>query len=57
MTLVRIQGGQAVVAGLAAGTRVVLEGGTNLRPGDGFTIAAPAAPAAPVTAGTARSQP
>lgn len=48
VTLLRIQNEQAVVAGIASGTRVVLEGGGNLRGGDAIRIApeAPARPAA-----------
>ncbi|MES2259505.1 MAG: efflux RND transporter periplasmic adaptor subunit [Pseudomonadota bacterium] len=40
VTLLRIQGELAVVGGLADGTRVVLEGGGNLRDGDAIRIAA-----------------
>lgn len=34
VSLLRVQDGMAVLAGLAGGSRVVLEGGANLRPGD-----------------------
>lgn len=48
VTLLRIQDALAVVGGLAAGQRVVLEGGQNLKPGMAVRIAAPAlAKAAP----------
>lgn len=46
--LLRVQGGMAVIGGLAAGVPVVLEGGQNLRPGARVRIAADAAPAATV---------
>lgn len=42
--LLRVQDGLAVVGGLAAGSRVVKEGGANLRPGDAIGIAARGAP-------------
>lgn len=48
VTLLRIQDALAVVGGLAAGQRVVLEGGQHLKPGMAVRIAAPAlAKAAP----------
>ncbi|WP_158567981.1 MULTISPECIES: efflux RND transporter periplasmic adaptor subunit [unclassified Duganella] len=39
VTLLRVQSGMAVVEGVANGTRVVLEGGGNLRSGDAIRIA------------------
>ena len=39
VTLLRVQSGMAVIEGVASGTRVVLEGGGNLRDGDAIRIA------------------
>ena len=57
VTLLRVQGGMAVVDGVAGGTRVVLEGGANLRSGDAIRIAAPSATStgAPARASTSAS--
>jgi RND family efflux transporter MFP subunit len=45
VSLLRVQDGQAVVAGLAGGSPVVLEGGANLRSGDAIHIDNAVAPA------------
>ncbi|GJI90855.1 MULTISPECIES: efflux RND transporter periplasmic adaptor subunit [Duganella] len=50
VTLLRIQDGKAVVAGLPGGSRVVMEGGSNLRNGDAIRIADTAAASAPADA-------
>ncbi len=50
VTLLRVQDGKAVVAGLSGGSRVVMEGGSNLRNGDAIRIAAPRAAYIPADA-------
>jgi RND family efflux transporter MFP subunit len=53
VTLLRVQGGQAVVTGIAGGASVVLEGGANLRDGDPIRVAAPANATGTATASSA----
>jgi len=51
VTLTYVEGGFAVVSGVAPGARVVVEGGQNLRPGSQVAEAARAAPEAPKAEG------
>lgn len=51
VSLLRVQDGKAVVSGLAGGSRVVLEGGANLRAGDAIRIDAAASASAKAAGG------